>query len=50
MRNFELKKITNTRWMVMCDGKAYAGFSTKKVAKAAMENYIAQDKKRMEKK
>lgn len=47
MREFTLKKITNTRWMVMCDGKAYAGFSTKKVAKEAMEAYIEREKKRV---
>ena len=41
MRTFELRKLENApksmRWMVMCNGKAYAGFSTKKVAKEAME-------------
>ena len=51
MRTFELRKLEHApksmRWMVMCEGQAYAGFSTKKVAKEAMENYIEQEKKRV---
>ena len=51
MRTFELRKLENApksmRWMVMCNGKAYAGFSTKKVAKDAMETYIANEMKKV---
>ena len=51
MRTFELRKLENApksmRWMVMCNGKAYAGFSTKKVAKEAMETYIAREMKKV---
>ena len=43
MRNYELKKLANNRWMVMCDGKAFAGFSSKKVALKAIENYKKWD-------
>jgi len=51
MRTFELRKLENApksmRWMVMCNDKAYAGFSTKKVAKEAMETYIANEMKKV---
>lgn len=51
MRTFELRKLENApksmRWIVMCNDKAYAGFSTKKVAKEAMKTYIANEMKKV---
>lgn len=54
MSKYELRKLEKVsqvrRWMVMKDGLAYAGFSTKKVAMEAMNAYIEREKKEEEQK